>query len=95
VIAVIVVVNQLEGNFLQPVVMGNTLNIHPLVILLALTAGSVLAGIIGAVLSVPLAAVTWAVIKIWTGGKSTPRTRAKPVSARPAGDRAEGQPLAG
>ena len=66
VLIVVVVVNQLEGNFLQPVLMGNALNVHGLVILLALTVGTILAGIIGAVLSVPLAAVTWAVIKVWT-----------------------------
>lgn len=65
VIIVVVVVNQLEGNFLQPVVMGRTLSVHALVILLALTAGTILAGIIGAILSVPLAAVTWAAIKAW------------------------------
>ncbi|MBD7996551.1 AI-2E family transporter [Arthrobacter sp. Sa2CUA1] len=67
VVAVIIAVNQLEGNFLQPVVMGKTLSIHALVILLALTAGTILAGIIGAILAVPIAAVTWAVIKVWTG----------------------------
>ena len=66
VILVVVVVNQLEGNFLQPVVMGRSLNIHALVILLALTAGTILAGIIGAILAVPVAAVTWAAIKAWT-----------------------------
>ncbi|OAE02799.1 AI-2E family transporter [Arthrobacter sp. OY3WO11] len=65
VIVVVVVVNQLEGNFLQPVVMGRTLSVHALVILLALTAGTILAGIIGAILSVPLAAVIWAAIKAW------------------------------
>ncbi|WP_066289800.1 AI-2E family transporter [Arthrobacter sp. B6] len=65
VIIVVIVVNQLEGNFLQPVVMGRTLSVHALVILLALTAGTILAGIIGAILSVPLAAVTWAAIKAW------------------------------
>jgi predicted PurR-regulated permease PerM len=37
-----------------------------LVILMALTAGTILAGIVGAVLSVPLAAVTWAIIQVWT-----------------------------
>lgn len=37
VIVVVIVVNQLEGNFLQPVVMGRTLQVHALVILLALT----------------------------------------------------------
>ncbi|MGW9402960.1 AI-2E family transporter [Arthrobacter sp. NPDC055585] len=67
VIIVIIAVNQLEGNFLQPVVMGRTLSIHALVILLALTAGTILAGIIGAILSVPIAAVGWAVIKVWIG----------------------------
>jgi predicted PurR-regulated permease PerM len=65
VIIIVIVVNQLEGNFLQPVVMGRTLSVHALVILLALTAGTILAGIIGAILSVPLAAVTWAAIKAW------------------------------
>lgn len=67
VVAVIIGVNQLEGNFLQPVVMGKTLSIHALVILLALTAGTILAGIIGAILSVPIAAVSWAIVKVWTG----------------------------
>lgn len=67
VLAVVVIVNQLEGNFLQPVLMGKSLNVHGLVILLALTVGAILAGIVGAVLSVPLAAVTWAVIKVWRG----------------------------
>ncbi|WP_246670050.1 AI-2E family transporter [Arthrobacter zhaoguopingii] len=65
VLGVVILVNQLEGNFLQPVVMGHTLSVHPLVILVALTAGTILAGIIGAVLSVPLTAVAWAGIKAW------------------------------
>ena len=65
VIIVVIVVNQLEGNFLQPVVMGQALNVHALVILLALTAGTILAGIIGAILAVPLVAVGWAAIKAW------------------------------
>lgn len=67
VLAAVILVNQLEGNFLQPVVMAQTLNLHALVILMALTAGTVLAGIIGAVLAVPLVAVAWSVIKVWTG----------------------------
>lgn len=67
VLAAVILVNQLEGNFLQPVVMAQTLHLHALVILIALAAGTVLAGIIGAVLSVPLVAVAWGVIKVWTG----------------------------
>lgn len=66
VVAIVVAVNQLEGDLLQPIVMGNALQLHALVILFALTAGTILAGIVGAVLSVPLAAVVWAVLQVWT-----------------------------
>ena len=62
---VVIVVQQLEGNFLSPVVLGKSLELHGLVVLLALTAGTVLGGIVGTLLSVPIAAVAWAVIKSW------------------------------
>ncbi|MDO8143806.1 AI-2E family transporter [Isoptericola sp. 178] len=67
VVAIVVGVNQLEGNFLQPIVMGRTLRLHPLVILFALTAGTVLVGITGAVLAVPIAASIWRAIQVWDG----------------------------
>ena len=67
VIAIVVVVNQLEGDLLQPVVMAQSLKLHPLVILVALTAGTILGGIAGAVLAVPLVAVGWAILKVWQG----------------------------
>lgn len=67
VVGVVVLVNQLEGNFLQPVLMGRALKLHALVILLALTIGTVLSGILGAVLAVPIAAVLWGVIQVWDG----------------------------
>lgn len=64
---VVVVVNQLEGNLLQPVVMGRTLQIHPLVVLLALATGGVIAGVLGAILAVPVTAATWAALQVWAG----------------------------
>ncbi|GAA1365705.1 AI-2E family transporter [Arthrobacter rhombi] len=64
---VVIVVNQLEGNLLQPVVMGRTLQIHPLVVLLALTVGGVIAGVLGAILAVPLTAAAWAALQVWAG----------------------------
>ncbi|WP_369370476.1 AI-2E family transporter [Promicromonospora sp. Populi] len=67
VVAIVIVVNQLEGDFLQPIVMGRTLRLHPLVILFALTAGTVLVGITGAVLAVPIAASIWRAIQVWDG----------------------------
>lgn len=76
VVVVVIAVNQIEGNFLQPVVMGRSLSVHALVILVALTAGTILAGIVGAILSVPLAAVAWSAIKSWTGEEDGPITPA-------------------
>jgi putative heme transporter len=62
ILAVIVAVQQLEGNVFYPIVVGRRLKLHPVGILLALTAGGVLAGVAGAFLAVPIAAVTAAVI---------------------------------
>lgn len=67
VVGIVIVVNQLEGNFLQPKIMGKTLSLHPLVILIGLTAGTIIGGIVGAVLSVPIAAVAWGILQVWDG----------------------------
>ncbi|GHG52712.1 AI-2E family transporter [Flavimobilis marinus] len=66
VVAVVIAVNQIEGDLLAPVVLGKALSLHPLAILMALTAGTILSGIIGALLAVPIAAVSWAAIKEWS-----------------------------
>jgi predicted PurR-regulated permease PerM len=58
----IVAVQQLEGNVFYPVVVGKRLRLHPVAILLALTAGGVLAGVAGAFLAIPVAAVISAVL---------------------------------
>ncbi|MET1065481.1 MAG: AI-2E family transporter [Arthrobacter sp.] len=91
VVIVVIVVNQLEGNFLQPVVMGQALNVHALVILLALTAGTILAGIIGAILAVPLVAVAWAAIKAWnTTDDITPQAIAEAEHETRLNEKGEG-----
>ena len=66
VIAIAFAVNHLEGYFLQPVVMGHTLQLNGLVVLLALSAGSIVGGIAGAVLAIPLVAVAWRILPVWT-----------------------------
>lgn len=63
--AIVLLVNQLEGNLLQPVVLGKSLKLHELVVLLALMVGTVLGGIMGTLIAVPLTAVGWALIKAW------------------------------
>lgn len=56
VFALVLVVQQVEGDVLAPLVFGSTVALHPLVVLIALTAGAVLLGVLGAFLAVPLAA---------------------------------------
>lgn len=55
-LVVVLVVQQLEGNVLQPWIMGSSVNIHPLVILLGVAVGSSLLGIVGALFAVPVIA---------------------------------------
>src|SRR5215208_7143594 len=62
ILAVILLVQQLEGNVFYPIVVGRRLRLHPVAILLALTAGGVLAGVAGAFLAVPALSVGSAVL---------------------------------
>jgi predicted PurR-regulated permease PerM len=55
-LGVLIGVNQLEAHILQPLVMGRAVAIHPLAVVVAISSGSVLAGIAGALLSVPAVA---------------------------------------
>ena len=57
VLAIVVVVQQIEGNVLQPIIQGRGFNLHAAVVILAVTAGGSLAGITGAFLGVPIAAL--------------------------------------
>jgi predicted PurR-regulated permease PerM len=55
-LGLLVAVNQLEAHILQPLVMGRAVSIHPLAVVVAISSGGVLAGIVGALLSVPTVA---------------------------------------
>jgi predicted PurR-regulated permease PerM len=61
VVGLTVLVQQLEGHLLAPLLLGRAVALHPVVIILALAAGAILGGIIGAFLAVPIAAVAVAV----------------------------------
>jgi predicted PurR-regulated permease PerM len=56
-LAVLIVEHQLEGHLLQPVIMGRYVSLHPLAIALALTVGTILEGVVGAIVAVPLVAI--------------------------------------
>ena len=55
---------QLEGHVLQPLVMGRAVSIHPLAVVLAIAAGGVLAGIVGALLAVPTVAFLNSAVRV-------------------------------
>jgi len=57
VLIIVLIVQQIEGNVLQPIIQGRGFNLHAGVVILAVTAGSSLAGIIGAFLAVPVTAL--------------------------------------
>lgn len=57
VLGIIIAVQQLEGNVLQPVLQARSMKLHAVVVLVSITAGASLYGVVGAFLAVPVAAV--------------------------------------
>ncbi len=54
---VVLAVQQIEGHILQPLIQGRMVALHPLAVVLAVAAGSIIAGLIGAIIAVPIVAV--------------------------------------
>lgn len=54
-------IGQLEGHVLQPLIMGRQVSLHPVVVALGVTSGTVVGGILGAIIAVPLISVAWSV----------------------------------
>lgn len=61
-LGVVLAVQVLEGHVLQPVIQSRTVQMHPAVVMLAITAGASVAGILGMLLAVPLTAAVFGVI---------------------------------
>ncbi|MEV0035362.1 AI-2E family transporter [Streptomyces sp. NPDC050804] len=62
VLLIVLGVQQIEGHVLQPFILGRAVRVHPLAVVLAVAAGGLVAGIAGAVVAVPLVAVTNTVV---------------------------------
>jgi predicted PurR-regulated permease PerM len=56
-LGILIIEDQLEAHLLQPQVVGKMIRLHPLAVILSIAVGAVLAGIIGAVVAVPIVAV--------------------------------------
>jgi predicted PurR-regulated permease PerM len=66
-LGIVLLVQQLESHILQPLVMGKAVSLHPVAVILAVAAGSYLAGIPGALFSVPILAVANSSIRYIAG----------------------------
>ncbi len=87
VLAVVVGVQQLEGNVMQPLLMGRAVELNGVAVVLAVAVGSVVAGIAGALLAVPLLAVLNAGIRALISGNLEPAVDSASVgSAFPPAD---------
>ncbi|GAA1665853.1 hypothetical protein GCM10010977_05470 [Citricoccus zhacaiensis] len=62
-LGVVLLVQQIEGNVLQPLVMGRAVSLHPLAVFLAVAGGTAVMGLVGAIFAVPLMAFLNATIK--------------------------------
>ncbi|MGW7580079.1 AI-2E family transporter [Kitasatospora sp. NPDC054768] len=89
VLALIAVIGQIEGHLLHPLVLGWSVRIHPVAIAVSVAGGTVLAGILGAVVAVPVVSVAWAVL-----GELRSRGAPSGSGTRPlaAGDRSGHRP---
>ncbi|EEH66807.1 hypothetical protein HMPREF0058_0334 [Actinomyces urogenitalis DSM 15434] len=54
-------IGQIEGHILQPLIMGRQVSLHPVVVGIAVAVGTFSAGLLGAVVAVPLVSVAWSV----------------------------------
>jgi putative heme transporter len=67
VLGIVVAVQQIEGNVLEPLILGRTIHLHPFVVITAITAGAAVLGILGAFLAVPVAAIIARVVDLIRG----------------------------
>jgi predicted PurR-regulated permease PerM len=80
-LGVVLLVQQVEGHVLQPLVMGSAVRVHPLAVVFSVAAGSFVAGIPGALFAVPLVATLNVIVRYIAGGewRVNPRPQVKDV----------------
>jgi predicted PurR-regulated permease PerM len=86
VLGVVIGVQQLEGNVLQPLLMGRAVELNGMAVVLAVAVGSVIAGIAGALLAVPLLAMLNAGIRALVSGNVEPSDESAAGSVFPPAD---------
>jgi predicted PurR-regulated permease PerM len=64
-IVVLLLYQQLENHLIQPVIYGRTVQLHPLLVIIAILIGATLLGVLGALLAIPAAAVVQILVRDW------------------------------
>jgi predicted PurR-regulated permease PerM len=87
-LAVVIGVQQLEAHVLQPFLLGRAVNVHPLAVILSIATGVIVAGIVGALLAVPTAAVLSTIVNHLAGNDVDPEPprpipRRRPPAPKP------------
>jgi predicted PurR-regulated permease PerM len=88
-IAVLILYQQVENNLIQPFVYGKAVQLHPLIVIIAILIGAALLGVLGALLAIPAAAAVQAVVRdFWRlrqgGEPPAPAGEAPGEAAEPA-----------
>ncbi len=81
-LAVVIGVQQLEAHVLQPFLLGRAVSVHPLAIILSIATGVIVAGIVGALIAVPTAAVLNTIVNHLAGNDVDPEPP-RPIPRRP------------
>jgi putative heme transporter len=74
----VILVMQIEGHVLQPFLLGRAVKLHPLAVLIAIAIGIIVAGIVGALMAVPLLAFTKSFVLYLAGAAEPPLGRIHP-----------------
>ncbi|BBZ24918.1 AI-2E family transporter [Mycolicibacter hiberniae] len=85
-LGLIIAVNQLEAHVLQPLVMGRAVSMHPLAVVLGISTGGVLAGIVGALLAVPAIAFIDRAVRVLIGSSAPPAPEIEDAEAPETGE---------
>ena len=62
-VAVLILYQQIENNLIQPLVYGRAVELHPLIVIVAILIGAALLGVLGALMAIPAAAAVQAVVR--------------------------------
>ena len=84
-VAVLILYQQVENNLVQPFVYGKAVELHPLIVIIAILIGAALLGVLGALVAIPAAAAVQAVVRDYWRFRQARRGEGPPAASPEAG----------